>query len=270
MIHTLCTGPAGGDEQEESQYRVSDGNSLAPVPRCREGFTNTFQCSDSTLHRIVPLLRYTTGMATVQGGNCKEGSTGASQIDASISDDERFSQLAPYELSWTRRQPFLQSRGYMLRPRYRPGWVPSWRITGARPIDCEDSNVHVCGVAHKPNQLSAHCICQVYPHVIDATRISDGKLVTIKCVTTGCLEMRIAMMLGMPPLSEDPTNHCVSLLDVFEDAANTNVSYIVMPFLRDFDNPPFECVEDVLDFGEQLLEVSTSIMTHITRHRALM
>ncbi|EPT00389.1 hypothetical protein FOMPIDRAFT_1049710 [Fomitopsis schrenkii] len=188
-------------------------------------------------------------MATVQGGNCKEGSTGASQIDASISDDERFSQLAPYELSWTRRQPFLQSRGYMLRPRYRPGWVPSWRITGARPIDCEDSNVHV------------------YPHVIDATRISDGKLVTIKCVTTGCLEMRIAMMLGMPPLSEDPTNHCVSLLDVFEDAANTNVSYIVMPFLRDFDNPPFECVEDVLDFGEQLLEGLAFLHKNGVAHR---
>lgn len=82
-------------------------------------------------------------MDAVGADSGKEVSTGA--IDANISDDERFSTLAPYELSSVRRQPWLRSRGYMLRPRYRPGWVPLWRTTDARPVDCEDSvQIGVC------------------------------------------------------------------------------------------------------------------------------
>lgn len=31
------------------------------------------------------------------------------------------------EESWVARFDFLKSRGYLLRPRYRPGWVHSWK-----------------------------------------------------------------------------------------------------------------------------------------------
>lgn len=118
-----------------------------------------------------------------------------------------------------------------------------------------------------PNQVyPLIAALQVYPHVIDATRTSDGKLVKIKCVPTDGLEIRIAMMLSTPPLSEDSTNHSVPILDTFEDEANPNVSYIVMPLLRHFDDPAFESVEDVLEFGEQLLEVSMSIITNNVQH----
>lgn len=37
------------------------------------------------------------------------------------------------EMFWVDYQPFLLSRGYKLRPRYQPDWVPSWgaqKITG--------------------------------------------------------------------------------------------------------------------------------------------
>lgn len=34
--------------------------------------------------------------------------------------------LYPGELRWAAQFDFLKSRGYLLRPRYRPGWVPSW------------------------------------------------------------------------------------------------------------------------------------------------
>ena len=73
--------------------------------------------------------------------------------------------------------------------------------------------------------------------------------------------MQIAMKLGTPPLSEDPSCHSVPILDLFGDDTDPNFSFLVMPFLRNFYNPPFECVEDVLDFGEQLLEVSTKFTT---------
>lgn len=34
--------------------------------------------------------------------------------------------LDPAERQWVHVQPWLQSKGYMLRPRFRPGWKPSW------------------------------------------------------------------------------------------------------------------------------------------------
>jgi hypothetical protein len=30
---------------------------------------------------------------------------------------------------WAERQEALEAAGYMLRARYRPGWIPSWRGT---------------------------------------------------------------------------------------------------------------------------------------------
>jgi hypothetical protein len=93
---------------------------------------------------------------------------------------------------------------------------------------------------------------QLRPLLVDATRISDGKLVYIKQVQTGDLESRIALMLSA---LDDPANHSVPILDTFVDHVDESVSYIVMPFLRSFDNPPFEIVEEVLDFADQVLEV---------------
>lgn len=42
------------------------------------------------------------------------------------------------EILWRDKQVFLQSRGYMLRSRYRPNWVPSWLTSGRHPFRSED------------------------------------------------------------------------------------------------------------------------------------
>lgn len=34
--------------------------------------------------------------------------------------------LTRREIEWRDRQVWLESCGYMLRPRFRPGWIPSW------------------------------------------------------------------------------------------------------------------------------------------------
>jgi hypothetical protein len=44
-------------------------------------------------------------------------------------DDEEF---------WRDIQPWLEQQGYMLRPRYRPGWVASWKGNKKSPFSCED------------------------------------------------------------------------------------------------------------------------------------
>ena len=47
-------------------------------------------------------------------------------------------KLSSHEVKWRDRQPFLESKGYMLRPRLRPGWTPSWLSTGEDHYTCED------------------------------------------------------------------------------------------------------------------------------------
>ncbi|KAL6306741.1 hypothetical protein BKA93DRAFT_772601 [Sparassis latifolia] len=154
-----------------------------------------------------------------------------------MSPDEIFGVLLPFEARWRDRQQFLETRGYMLRPRYHPGWTPSWFGTGKHPIFFEDS-----------------ITLPLTDHLIDATRICDGAPVYIKRVKTGDNESQIATMFSAPRLRTDPNNHCVPILEVFQDADDKTISYMVMPCLRFIDRPPFERVIDVVDFVDQLLE----------------
>lgn len=45
------------------------------------------------------------------------------------------------------------------------------------------------------------------------------------------------------------------MLDVIQDDEDPSISYLVMPFLRLMNDPPFEHVEEVVDFVDQILEV---------------
>ncbi|KAI0000226.1 hypothetical protein BJV74DRAFT_766972 [Russula compacta] len=169
------------------------------------------------------------------------------QEETSKSVPRTSEHLSSYEIVWRDRQPFLESKGYMLRPRLRPGWTPSWLTTRKPRRFCED-------FARLP----------LRPFLVDATRISDGKLVYIKEVKTGDQESRIASMLSA---LDDPANHSVPILDTFLDHADDTISYIVMPFLRLSDSPPFETVWEVMDFVDQVLEGLAFIHSHGVAHR---
>jgi hypothetical protein len=62
-------------------------------------------------------------------------------------------------------------------------------------------------------------------------------------------------------------NHSVPILDTFGDPVDKSTSYLVMPFLRLIDNPPFEVVEEVLDFVDQILEVRSGLELTKLRRR---
>ena len=98
---------------------------------------------------------------------------------------------------------------------------------------------------------------QLRSFLVDATRISDGKLVYIKEVKTGDQESRIASILAAV---NDTANHSVPILDTFKDIADDAISYMVMPFLRLSDSPPFETVGEVADFVDQILEVRSDFL----------
>ena len=69
---------------------------------------------------------------------------------------------------------------------------------------------------------------------------------------TGNPESHIALTLSD---IDDPANHSVPILDTFVDSVDNSISYLVMPFLRLFDDPAFDVVEEVVDFADQALEV---------------
>ena len=52
---------------------------------------------------------------------------------------ELVSALGNIEQKWRDRHEMLEKEGYMLRPRLRPGWTPSWSQSGKSPLECEDA-----------------------------------------------------------------------------------------------------------------------------------
>lgn len=57
-------------------------------------------------------------------------------------------ELLESEIEWRDRYTFLESRGYVLRSRYRPSWRMSWLGTSRRPAECEDSIMSRVCVCH--------------------------------------------------------------------------------------------------------------------------
>ncbi|CAE6507625.1 unnamed protein product [Rhizoctonia solani] len=155
--------------------------------------------------------------------------------------------LVPEELSeverfWVSYQPYLLSKGYQLRPRYRPGWVPSWEDTNLDPISCEDSD----------NALPIR--------TLDATRLSDQLQVIIKIVMPstddreGEEELVILRHLSSEPYSTHPRNHAVECLDSFSVPGVDRGMFYVMPLLRAYDDPPFHDLGEIREFLTQVFE----------------
>lgn len=54
-------------------------------------------------------------------------------------------ELDPREIWWHERYQRLKTCGYLLRPRYSPGWVPSWTVSDRDWAECEDGKrLRVC------------------------------------------------------------------------------------------------------------------------------
>lgn len=68
-------------------------------------------------------------------------------------------------------------------------------------------------------------------------------------------EKAIVLRFNCDEMRRDPRNHCVPALDSFEDPLDPRKEIIVMPMLRTFGSPPFDTVQEVLEFTRQMLEV---------------
>ncbi|KAH9839162.1 uncharacterized protein C8Q71DRAFT_748236 [Rhodofomes roseus] len=147
-------------------------------------------------------------------------------------------QLSSAECIWRDRQPWLEERGYTLRPRYRPDWIPSWKGTDIWSLMCEDGQI------------------LIHHNVLDATRISDGTVVMLKSIDSSIHphEVEIAKTLCSEPLKSDTRNHCVPTIEVLQDPKEEAVSIIVMPFLQTYNEPRFQTIGEAVEFFRQALE----------------
>ncbi|KAJ7162164.1 hypothetical protein C8R46DRAFT_904157 [Mycena filopes] len=128
--------------------------------------------------------------------------------------------LLPSERFFRDHQVWLEERGYMLRSRYKPDWVPSWLAKGDFYIDAFDGYA-VSGTAQDSNKPR---------------------------------ELEIASLVSSSPLKEDPRNHCVPILEVLDVPDVEDCSIIVMPLLRRFGSPRFDTFGETIDFFDQAFE----------------
>ncbi|KAL5513541.1 hypothetical protein ACEPAH_3940 [Sanghuangporus vaninii] len=159
--------------------------------------------------------------------------------------------LSDVERGWMKDDEYLLSHGYQLRPRFHPRWTPTWRGTNLSPVACEDSIAHFSS------------------SVIDVKRFRDGKFFAVKRTPDLC-EAKIACMLSSMDRLQDPMNHCVPIYDCFPDIREQyGGSFIMMPLLRAFNDPPFVYVDEVIDFVRQMLQGLVYLHSQNVAHRDL-
>ncbi|KAG6884141.1 hypothetical protein C0993_000978 [Termitomyces sp. T159_Od127] len=149
-------------------------------------------------------------------------------------------QLGKKETFWRDHYNFLKDRGYTLRNRYSPDWVPSWKSqknSSKSWRDCEDGQlIH-------------------YARVVDAVR-ADGSLVVLKEIEidSNPEEIPIGKLFSSETLAKHPKNHCVPFLDVIEPFEGSGLAFVVMPYLLKTVNPPFETIGEVVAYFRQIFE----------------
>lgn len=92
----------------------------------------------------------------------------STEVHSSKKPKEDRTQLRPEEIFWRDRQLWLEQKGYMLRPRYRPGWVASWAGKDAKYWEYEDSKVLKVRTSH----LCLRIILTLYSSAIDRLDMS--------------------------------------------------------------------------------------------------
>lgn len=161
----------------------------------------------------------------------------------------------PPEKARVPTEELLSRHKYQLRPRYQENAQSSWDPERNRDMDSR-------GLEDHTRQKVRHLICkflrflrhsQTSTALVVAIHEPSGQLVCIKGVQSSLQEHRILQQFADHPGHSQ--NHCVPLLDVFQDPDDPEVTYMVMPYLHPINKPPFVTVGDVMDFVGQMLEV---------------
>ncbi|KAI0325242.1 hypothetical protein GY45DRAFT_1261218 [Cubamyces sp. BRFM 1775] len=161
-------------------------------------------------------------------------------------------QLNEDEVWWRVHQPWLEERGYMVRPRYRSDWVPSWHKDGGNDYYMREDGQDI-----------------VRGYVLDATRVADDTVVVLKQIRLSehPYEIDICRYFSSEPRASDPTNHCVPIYDFLDVPDDPDLKLIVMPLLRKFYDPRFLTVGEAVEFFRQAFEGLHFMHAHHVAHR---
>ncbi|KAJ3512557.1 hypothetical protein NLJ89_g3446 [Agrocybe chaxingu] len=158
---------------------------------------------------------------------------------------------------WLEHYQFLKDHGYELRPRYRPGWVRSWKDTDKIFYVCEDGVIPQVSMVIFVLLLAEERLHPMqYGQIIDAIHVPTCTMVALKKIDPRIFrdEERNMRHLSSGNLGADPRNHCVPLLEVLRLPEPVHRDILVMPYLRPFTSPPFETVGEVVECIHQLFE----------------
>jgi len=163
------------------------------------------------------------------------------------------------ELFWRDHQPWLKECGYLLRPRYDPDWVASWKRSSGYWGEAEDAevgNVREVPSPHFRRMLTRDDPCQQI-RVLDATRIADGSFVKLKKIEPSQYadEVDIGRMFSSEPIASDSRNHCIPIYEVLRVPDDDDLVLLVMPMLHAYDTIPFVTIGEAVEFIRQIFEV---------------
>lgn len=183
-------------------------------------------------------------------------------------------EYSEIELPWLAVSEFLERSGYLLRPRYRKGRIPSWKLPEniGTYSGIEEDNIRL------PDTVSGKWDARIMQDSssalqwgmgIDAIQLSTNRMVWIVRKDAHDVDVEAFKILHTPSSPED---HIVPVLDVLQQDEDDSLRYFVLPFLRPFDDPPFETVGDAIDYVDQIMEVRlvsfTPYITYIHACRA--
>ncbi|KAJ7162129.1 hypothetical protein C8R46DRAFT_1000083 [Mycena filopes] len=163
-----------------------------------------------------------------------------------------FGRLSKGEIYWRDHQPWLKECGYILRPRYQPDWVPSWRKDPSElAIVSED------GISLQSNRI------------MDAVRVEDGALVALKLISKSAHpdEAKIFDYFSSPELASETRNHCLPLLAQLSPPDDDDAVIFVMKLMRRYDRPRFDTIGEVVEFFRQIFEGLQFMHHHRVAHR---
>ncbi|KZW01198.1 hypothetical protein EXIGLDRAFT_666480 [Exidia glandulosa HHB12029] len=164
------------------------------------------------------------------------------------SDDNRL----PHEMKWVYLQPFLRSRGFEMRARFQPDWVPSWSSkpkSSFFPWEYEDGQ---WAISH---------------NVMDAVRVDDTLPVILKLVVSSeDHSEQHAAYFGRPPLSDNPRNHCIPVLDVLRPPEIPDYAILVMRRFIPWNIWPFRRIGEAVDFFQQIFDGLAFMHEHHFAH----
>lgn len=93
--------------------------------------------------------------------------------------------------------------------------------------------------------------------------MSDGVDLMLKLVSQAKhpYEINIGLYFSQTVLASHPKNHCVPILGVLDLPDDDDLKIIVMPLLREIDDPCFDTVGEVVEMFRQIFEAGPSVVS---------